>query len=404
MTRARVAIVGTLDTKGEAVAYLRDRLLRAAVDVMVIDAGTSGRASMHADVSPEDVANAAGASLRELESSTDRLQRLDAMGTGAGMVLARLHARGEVHGAIALGGGQGAALGAAALQRLPLGVPKVLVTSVASGRNMFGPYVGTSDMALFHSVGDIVGVDAVSRLVLANAAAAIAGMVRAEHLPPAGSPIVGMTMLGMTTTGAMAVRELLIARGIDVVPFHANGAGGRCMEELVERGFFRCVVDFSLQEIVGNLFGGLFDGGPQRFTVAARNGVPQVVVPGGTDYLVVGPLHTLSDELRGRATLPYTPSITLVRTSAAEMEAIGHCMAQRLNSSLGSTKVLIPLGGLSQGGVAGGPFHDPDADAALFACLERELRPDIEVLRHQAGINDEAFAVLVAGAAMELAG
>jgi uncharacterized protein (UPF0261 family) len=291
------------------------------------------------------------------------------------------------------------------MQGLPLGVPKLIVTTVASGRSVFEPYVGTSDMTLMHSVSDILGVDAVSKSILTRAAAGITAMIEVQlPIEAVTQGVVGVTMLGLTTSSVMLARQRLEAHGCDVVPFHANGTGGRCMERLVEEGIITAVLDLSTQELVGHVCGGLFDAGPQRLTVAAKVGVPQVVVPGGTDYVVLGPMSSLSTEQRSRPVVVHNPNITLVRTSAEEMAEVGRVLATRLNVSAAPVAVVVPRRGFSQADIEGGAFYDPEADHALVSVLEDNLNCDVQFIEVDEHVNSERFGNLVAEKLIEVMG
>lgn len=393
----KIAIIGTLDTKGSEVAYIRDLIRAHGRDTIVIDPGVLGGPTVPADISREEVARAGGADLASLITAGDKGRAMQVMIEGTTAVLARLYAEGEVGGAIAVGGGQGTAIGATAMQALPIGVPKVMVSTIASGRNVFEPYVGTTDMMLMHSVADILGVNAVTRRVFGNAAAAVVAMAEAnEAVQDSGKVAIGVTMLGLTTPCVLRAKARLEAWGYEIVGFHANGTGGRCLERLVREGLIRGVMDVSTQELTGHVCRGLFDAGPERMTAAAELGLPLVATPAGTDYIVLGPPDSLSEEHRKRPLIVHNPNITLVRTARAEMAEVGRLMAQRLNAAKGRAAVLVPMGGFSFSDRPGHAFWDPDADAALVAALEAELQPHVELHKIDAHVNDEVFADAVA--------
>lgn len=393
----KIAIIGTLDTKGSEVAYIRDLIRAHGRDTIVIDPGVLGGPTVPADISREEVARAGGADLALLITAGDKGRAMQVMIEGTTAVLARLYAEGEVGGAIAVGGGQGTAIGATAMQALPIGVPKVMVSTIASGRNVFEPYVGTTDMMLMHSVADILGVNAVTRRVFGNAAAAVVAMAEAnEAVQDSGKVAIGVTMLGLTTPCVLRAKARLEAWGYEIVGFHANGTGGRCLERLVREGLIRGVMDVSTQELTGHVCRGLFDAGPERMTAAAELGLPLVATPAGTDYIVLGPPDSLSEEHRKRPLIVHNPNITLVRTARAEMAEVGRLMAQRLNAAKGRAAVLVPMGGFSFSDRPGHAFWDPDADAALVAALEAELQPHVELHKIDAHVNDEVFADAVA--------
>lgn len=392
-----IAIIGTLDTKGEEVAYLRELILSRGHPVVVIDAGVLGQPTCEADILREAVARAGGGDLRELVAGGDKGRAIQTMIAGSREILLRLYAEGRLAGAIALGGGQGTAIGTAAMQALPIGFPKLMVSTIASGANTFEPYVGTTDMTLMHSVADIAGINAITRRILNNAAAAIAGMADAGDLPDAQqNAIIGATMLGLTTPCVLQARAHLESWGYEVITFHPNGTGGRCLERLVEERLMQGVMDLSLQEITGYVCRGLFDAGAERLKAAGQFGLPQVVAPGGTDYIVLGPLDSLSKEQRSRPRVVHNPNITLVRTSREEMERVGQIIASRLNAARGGVCVLIPTEGFSASNQPGQAFHDPEADLGLIEALESNLEPHIELIKVKVHINDPAFSEIAA--------
>jgi uncharacterized protein (UPF0261 family) len=289
------------------------------------------------------------------------------------------------------------------MQALPIGVPKVMVSTIASGRNVFEPYVGTTDVTLMHSVADIVGINAVTRKVFTNAAAAVAAMAQAaETVEESDRVAIGATMLGLTTPCVLRAKELLEAHGYELIAFHPNGTGGRSMERLIDEGLIEGVMDISTQELTGHVCNGLFDAGPGRLTAAGRKGIPQVVTPGGTDYIVLGPMDSLTEEQRNRSLIIHNPNITLIRTARHEMADIGHLMARRLNEARGPVAVLIPMGGYSYSDRPGHAFYDPEGNAALVSALEADLDPGIELLKVDAHINEPAFADAVAAKMREL--
>jgi uncharacterized protein (UPF0261 family) len=392
-----IAIIGTLDTKGQEVAFIRDQIQARGHQTWVIDPGVLGQPAIEADWSREEVARAGGRDLAGLIAAGDKGQAIQAMIDGTQQIVVRLYAEGKLGGVIALGGGQGTAIGTTAMQALPLGVPKVMVSTMASGQNVFEPYVGTTDVTLMHSVADILGINAVTRRVFTNAAAAVAAMVEASESIEEGTRVVlGATMLGLTTPCVLRARELLEAQGYELVAFHPNGTGGRSMERLIDEGLIQGVLDLSTQELAGHVCQGLFDAGPDRMKAAGRRGLPQVVAPGGTDYIVLGPLASLTAAQRSRPLIVHNPNITLIRTAREEMAEIGRLMARRLNESRGPVAVLIPMGGYSYSDRPGHAFYDPAADGALVEALQGDLASRVELVKIEAHINDPAFAQAVA--------
>lgn len=400
-----VVLVGTLDTKGPEVAYLRDRLVEHGCTTTVVDVGILGEPlDIVPDIDHDTVARAAGTTIDDVREAGTRGAAVEIMRDAVRSVMVDLHDRGAVDAAIGLGGAEGAVLGAAALMMLPIGVPKVVLSPIASGRHEFAPLVGTSDMMVVHTVVDILGLNEVATTVFDNTAAAVAGMAATTAgLQPPGPDdrVVAVTMLGNTTTAVMALRDRLEAAGWTVVVFHSNGVGGPAMEELAERGQFTGVVDYTTNEVTDPLVGGIHDGGPRRLARVGAHGLPQVVVPGCIDFSVFASSQVPA-ELADRPTYDHNPEYTLVRTPREEMEQIGRVFAERLDEAIGPVEVVVPTGGLSIPSTPDGVFWDPDADAAFLDCLRRELRDDIPVTTHQHHVNDPEFGRLVADRFLEL--
>ena len=392
-----IAIIGTLDTKGHEVAFIRDQIQARGHQTWVIDPGVLGQPAIEADWSREEVARAGGRELAGLIDAGDKGQAIQTMIDGTRQIVVRLYAEGKLGGVIAVGGGQGTAISTTAMQALPLGVPKVMVSTMVSGQNLFEPYVGTTDVTLMHSVADILGINFVTRKVFTNAAAAVAAMTEAsESVKEGNREVLGATMLGLTTPCVLRARELLEAQGYELVAFHPNGTGGRSMERLIDEGLIQGVLDISTQELAGHVCQGLFDAGPDRMKAAGRRGLPQVVAPGGTDYIVLGPLTSLTAKQRSRPLIVHNPNITLIRTAREEMADIGRLMARRLNEARGPVAVLIPMGGYSYSDRPGHAFYDPAANDALVEALQGNLATGVELAKIEAHINDPVFAEAVA--------
>jgi uncharacterized protein (UPF0261 family) len=312
--------------------------------------------------------------------------------------------RGELSAIVSLGGAEGAVMGAAAMMQLPLGVPKVLVSPIASGKHFFDPMVGTSDIMVVHSVVDILGLNPISTTIFDNVAAALKGMVAHGHVLPPPDPegrYVAVTMLGNTTKSVMALKDRLAQAGYEAVIFHSNGVGGPAMEELAEAGQFIGVIDFTTNEIYDPLTGGIHDGGPDRLKRVGLVGLPQVVVPGCIDFSVFHAGH-IPVALQGRPVYDHNPEYTLVRATHAEMIELGHIFAGRLNLAKGPVVVAVPTQGLSIPNVPGGVFWNPPADAAFLATVRAELRRDIPVTTFARHVNDPEFGVAVAELFLEL--
>ncbi|MCU0281516.1 MAG: Tm-1-like ATP-binding domain-containing protein [Acidimicrobiia bacterium] len=394
---ATVVLLGTLDTKGGEYAFIRQEVSAAGCDVILVDAGIVGPPRVAADVTADQVARAAGEERAALAAAGDRGVAVAAMAEGAAIVLERLFAEGRLHGVLGLGGSGGSSLFSRAVRGLPLGLPKLLVSTVASGNTR--AYVGISDLTLMYSVVDIAGINAISERVLGNAAAAMAGMARhfAGFLPrPGGRPLLAATMFGNTTPCVEAARYRLEEWGYEVLVFHATGSGGMAMESLMEAGLITGVLDVTAAELADDLLGGLGSAGPDRMEVAGRLGLPQVVAPGAIDMVNFGPPESVPERFRSRHLYRHNPAVTLMRTSPGECAELGRIMAEKLNRAAGPLTVFLPLCGFSAIGVEGGVFHDPAADAALVAGLKAGLDPRVEVVEFDTHINDPAFAAAMA--------
>ena len=397
-----VVLVGTLDTKGHELEYMRDRVREAGAEVVLVDVGVLGEPQVTADVSRDEVAEAAGADHGALVAEADRGHAVEVMGRGAGAVLGRLFEEGRLQGAAAVGGSGNSSIAAAAIRDLPVGVPKLIVSTLASGDTR--PYVGAKDVTMMYSVVDIAGINQISARILANAAGAIAGMAKASA-PAAreARPLVGATMFGVTTPAVTRAREHLEELGYEVLVFHATGTGGQSMEALVDGGFLAGVLDLTTTELADELVGGVLSAGPDRLEAAGAAAVPQVVSLGALDMVNFGPKDTVPERFAERNLYVHNPTVTLMRTTAEENAELGRRIAEKLNRAGSPTALFVPLGGVSAIDVDGQPFHDPQADAALFDALREHLDRDrVEVREIDAQVNDPAFATAMADRLHEL--
>ncbi|WP_111604881.1 Tm-1-like ATP-binding domain-containing protein [Streptomyces sp. Amel2xB2] len=390
-------LFGSLDTKDREYAFVRDLLVEQGLDVVLVDTGVLGTPALTADVTADAVAEAAGTSLRALRARGERGHALTAMAAGARAVAEDLYARGRLSGALALGGSGGSSIAATVLQALPLGVPKLLVSTMAAGD--VSAYVGTSDVTLMYSVVDVAGVNSVSRQVLANAAGAIAGMAtaydarRAAAAAPEDKPLVAATMFGVTTPAVDTARRRLEQLGYEVLVFHATGSGGRTMESLVADGHLAGVLDLTTTEIADEVGGGVLSAGPDRLTAAAAAGVPQVVSLGALDMVNFGPASTVPQRFEGRTLLVHNEAVTLMRTNAAECAEIGAVLGTKLAASTGPAALFVPRGGFSAVDAPDGPFWDPEADAACIgAALDALDGSAVEIVDTERNVNDTEFA------------
>ncbi|MGP4056426.1 Tm-1-like ATP-binding domain-containing protein [Mycobacterium sp. 4D054] len=391
----KIVLVGSLDTKGREYAYLRDRLYDNGVDVIVIDAGVQDPVGIEADHSNQVVAELAGTSLTELRERGDRAEALNKMAAGAGVLLRRLHAEGHLDAVAGLGGTGGSTLVSAAMRELPVGTPKLLVSTVASGDTR--AYVGNTDITMMNSIVDIAGINRISAKILNNAAAAAAGLAKRTEVPSSGhGRVIGATMFGLTTPCVTAAREYLEARGYEVLVFHATGAGGQALEGLIDAGLVDGMLDTTTTELADNLVGGVFSAGPDRLTAAGRRGIPQVVSVGAVDMVNFGPEDTVPERFSTRRFHRHNATVTLMRTTPSENELIGKEIASKVNAATGPSAVYFPLRGVSGIDVEGGSFFWPEADAALEKALSENLNPEIPLEVLDMTLNDPEFGVAMA--------
>lgn len=393
---ATVVVVGTLDTKGDEIAYLADRLRLGGVDVLIVDCSVLGESGAVADIDNEQVAIAAGTTLAALREAGDRGAAVDAMGLGAGEVLRRLHEEGRLDGVIGIGGGGNTTLASIAMAVLPVGVPKLIVSTLVAGDCR--PFVRGNDVTLMYSVVDIAGLNTISRQIIANAAAAIAGMagaapVESEH---PDRPLIGATQFGVTTGAVDTARKRLEEQGFEVLVFHAVGAGGESLEALIRAGYLAGVLDITTTELADDLVGGVMSAGPDRLKAAAESGVPQVVSVGALDMVNLGPLELIPEAFKSRRLVQHNVTMTLMRTTPEECAELGRRIAERLNEASAPVTVFLPLGGVSAVATPGGPFHDADADAALFDAIRSNLRAPVSLQEIDVDINDPQFALAMA--------
>ncbi len=393
-----VVLVGTLDTKGHEYAFLRDRVREHGVDVLLVDAGIF-EPQLEPDVSRDEVARAGGADVAALAAANDRGAAVTAMARGAAEVVVRLHREGRLDAVLGLGGSGGSSIATAAMRALPVGVPKLMVSTVASGDTR--PYVGAVDVTMMYSVVDIAGVNSISARIMANAAGAAAGMAKASVPALEARPLVAATMFGVTTPCVTRARERLEELGYEVLVFHATGAGGQSMEALARGGFLAGVLDATTTELADELVGGVLSAGPERLTAAGGVGLPQVVSLGALDMVNFGPRETVPPRFEGRNLYVHNPTVTLMRTTPEECRELGRELGRKLAAATGPTALYVPLRGVSMIAVEGQPFHDAEADAALLEGLHETLA-GVESHELELDINDDRFAVAMADRLHEL--
>jgi uncharacterized protein (UPF0261 family) len=386
-----IVLVGTLDTKGKEIKYCRDLTAERGFDTIVIDVGILNRPFIPGDYTRSEVAKLGGVDLTTILRKGDKNFGIQTMTDGARQIVKDLYLRGKLNGIFALGGGQGTYIGTSVMKELPLGIPKVMVSTLTAGD--IQRFVGTKDIVMFNPVTDILGINAISGQLLKNAVAALAGMISvAAPVTKSSRTTVGLSMLGTTTVGAMKVVNDLEESGLEMITFHANGPGGAAMEELTAAGYFDAMLEYSPHQITAEVCHGIFTSGPDRLMAAARKGIPQLIVPGGLDNVIQGPFETMPAEHQKRPHIIHNKNITLVRVSEAEMVTIAKTLAEKLNSSCGPVRVVIPLQGYCEPNHEGGPFYNPQADQAFVATLEKALQPEISLIKVDAHINDSQFA------------
>lgn len=390
-----IAIVGTLDTKGTEVGYLRDLLRVAGVDTLLLDAGSLGTPSIAADVTREQVFKAAGTSLKAIQQAADRGQAVTLAAQGAAKIVKRLHEEGRIQGVLGLGGSAGTTIGTAAMRVLPYGVPKVMVSTLASGQVQH--YVGVRDICMIHSVTDICGLNRFTRRILANAAGAMVGMVQAKPIVmDEDKPLIAATMFGVTTPCVEAARKQVEEAGYEVLVFHATGTGGRTMEAMIVDGLIAGVLDVTTTELADELVGGILSAGRDRLTAAAIRGVPQVISLGALDMVNFGPVDSVPNKFEGRRFYQHNANVTLMRTTPEENDRLGKEIAEKASAARGPTAILMPLKGISAIDREGGPFWWPEADAALFQSIRNWVGPWVQLIEVDRHINDPDVARIAA--------
>jgi len=391
---AKIAVLGTLDSKGAEHAFVAEQIRALGHVPVLIDAGTLSAPTVSPEITRESALAAAGLDLSVVLSQRDRGAAVSAMAAAAARFLPILCAQHGLAGVISLGGSSGTAIASAGMRALPVGFPRVLVSTMAGGH--IGHYVGTKDVTMMPSVVDISGLNRISRVVLSRAAGAICGMVAVTPAVAADRPVIVASMFGNTTGCINAAVPLLEEAGYEVLIFHANGVGGRTMESLVESGLVSGVLDVTTTELADELAGGVLSAGPDRGFAAPRSGVPAIVTPGCLDMVNFGPPETIPEKYAGRKFYVHNPQVTLMRTTAEECERLGRMLAERINASTGPVTVLLPLRGISMISSFGGPFHDAEAEAILFTTLCNGLRKGVRVRDLDCEINSVEFAAACA--------
>ncbi len=397
-----IVIIGTLDTKGPETRFARDLVVKRGQNPLVIDCGMMGDVPFKPEITRDEVADAAGTDLESLRLLV-KSDAVTTMSRGMGILVAKLLEQGEIHGILGLGGGQGTIMATGIMKNLPFGFPKVMVSAVANGSQTFGPFVGTRDICIIHSVADILGLNVITRKVIAEGVGAVIGMAETEiDNPPEVKASIGMTAAGVTTPCAMKIREILENDGYEVIAFHCNGVGAEAMENLAVAGEIQAVIDMSPKDIGDELYGGLFRAYPGRLKKLRDNNVPLVFIPGTLDFLLFGAYEDMADKYKKRKLMRHNPIHTHVRAIHDEMSKMGYVVGESLSGYEIPVKILIPEKGFTKTGSPGGPIHDPSSDVGFREGLEEYLatdpNPSISIESHPYNINEPEFAAAVADA------
>jgi uncharacterized protein (UPF0261 family) len=395
-----VYLLSTLDTKGDEAQFVRQKLAAAGVATVLVDCGCLGSPAVPADIPREEVYAAAAKSLENLRQTADRGAAISTAAAGASRLVLDHYKKGRLTGVLSLGGSAGTTIGTAAMRALPIGVPKLMVSTLASGQVRH--YVGDKDILMLNSIVDISGINRISRTILSTAAAAMAGMVTGATAgsPSNGAslhdkPLIAATMFGVTTPCVERAKAVLQDAGYEVLVFHATGAGGQAMESLINDGLIAGVLDITTTELADELVGGFLTAGPDRLTAAVRKGIPQVVSVGATDMVNFHAPETVPEKFKGRKFYQHNPSVTLMRTTPEENTRIGADLARKLSAAAGPAEIFLPRQGVSAIDRAGQPFDDPAARGALFTAIRQNCGA-VPVTELEAHINDPQFAEAMA--------
>jgi len=386
-----IVVLATLDTKGKEASYLKAQIEEYGERVILIDTGVVGVPKARADISREEVSEQGGTPLKALLENPTREVAAPVMARGAERIVSRLLEAKKIHGIVSMGGTQGTTLSTTVMRTLPYGFPKVMVSTMASGN--VGPWVDIKDITMMFSVTDILGLNPVTRMVLANAAGAVCGMAESTiKLEQGKKPLVGVTTVGITTQGAMHACEVLEQEGYETIVFHAIGPGGRAMEQLMREGVITAVLDYATIEVSNEIFGALLAGGTERLCTAGMLGLPQVICPGAIEVLVYNEPETVPDEFKDRTLIRHSPKITDLRLDREEMVTVAREVAHRLGHTKGEAVFMVPLRGFDSYAVAGEGFFDPEADGAFIEEIKRLLPDNVRVVERELSIEDPAFA------------
>ena len=389
-----IAVAGTFDTKGKEFLYVKELIEELGLKTYMINTGVFN-SEIEVDVSNKEIAKEAGYDIDDIVSRRDRAMATEALSKGMELLIPRLYAEGKFDGIISFGGSGGTSLVTPAMRALPIGVPKMMVSTMASGN--VSQYVGTSDIIMMPSIVDVAGLNKISKTIFKNAVLAIAGMVgmadKIKKVEEDEKPLIAATMFGVTTPCVDFAKEYLEERGYEVLVFHATGTGGKTMESLIDAGFFKGVLDITTTEWCDEIVGGVLGAGPDRLEAAGRNHVPQVVSVGALDMVNFGPIDTIPEKFKSRNLYKHNPTVTLMRTTVEENIKFGQKIAEKLNASFGKTVLILPLKGVSMIDAPGQPFYGSKEDEALFDTLKNNIDKDkVNIVEMDNNINEKAFA------------
>ena len=397
----QVVIVGALDTKGQEFKFVKDLIEKEGLDTLVVDFGVLGEPGFKPDISREEVAKKGGHEISEFADGGHKDEAMKTMAFGLKEIVSQLYEDGKLDGIISMGGSGGTSLATTAMRALPVGVPKVMISTMGGGD--VAPFAGTKDITFMPSIVDVSGINSISSVIYANGAGAIAGMVKVEK-PESGEekPLITASMFGNTTTAVDHARGILESEGYEVLVFHATGTGGKTMEGLIKDGYITASLDITTTELADEVCDGILSAGPDRLKAAAHKGIPAIIVPGCVDMANFGGIETVPDKYKDRNLYQWNPNVTLLRTNVEENKKMGEMIAQAANESVGPVVILIPLKGVSMLDSEGGRFWDPEADAACFDAIKANVKPEIKVIESDHNINDPEFSGLCANTLLEL--
>jgi uncharacterized protein (UPF0261 family) len=396
-----VVLVGSLDTKGREYAFIKELIEKQNVETLVVDFGVQGKPAIKPDIGRSKVAKAGGGDISYLAAGDHKDEAMKTMATGLAVIVRRLYDKGKLDGIIGMGGTGGTSIITAAMRTLPVGVPKVMVSTVGGGD--VSVYAGTKDITFIPSIVDVAGINRISRAIYANAAGAIAGMVKVKR-PKAveEKQLVVASMFGNTTKSVDHAREILEKNGYEVLVFHATGTGGKTMESLITDGYITASMDITTTELADEVCGGVFSAGHERCMGASRAGIPAVLVPGCVDMANFWGIETVPEKYRGRNLYEWNPNVTLLRTNVEENILMGKMLAAAANAASAPVAVIIPLKGVSMLDSEGGAFWDPLADRACFNAIKENLKPGIPYVEMNHNINDPEFSEKVAAVLLQM--